>query len=101
MSQRDSDSSRQTPQTDWSRRGAQILAVVAILVLIFVGWNLGQSGPTPQRHDNTGHEASTFPGGETPEPYYHDEENNRYWHETAPGHGHWHQGPPPPEQMRD
>ena len=30
----------------------------------------------------------------TPEAWYYDEANNRHWHA---GHGHWHQGPPPPE----
>ena len=30
--------------------------------------------------------------GPTPPPWFHDVENNRHW---DPGHGHWHDGPPP------
>lgn len=35
--------------------------------------------------------------GSTPEAWEYDEANNRHW---DPGHGHWHNGPPPP-QHRD
>lgn len=68
-----------------ARRGALkplhallILVLVGIL-LAWVGHEISQQGP-----DRSG----------TPEPWYYDEANNRHWH---PGHGHWHEGPPPPE----
>jgi hypothetical protein len=35
--------------------------------------------------------------GGTPPAYYYDAANDRYW---DPEHGHWHDGPPPPESER-
>jgi hypothetical protein len=40
---------------------------------------------------------SPLPGGATPQPWQYDAPRNRYWH---PGHGHWHDGPPPDPSQR-
>lgn len=106
MTQHESDSSTSSPQPDWSRRGAQILAVIAIVVLIAVGWSVGRPDPLPQRPANPTAGAANDPNGtggadgETHEPYHYDEQNNRWWH-VENGRGHWHQGPPPPEDQRN
>lgn len=40
---------------------------------------------------------AVMPDGTAPEPWEFDAANNRHWHA---GHGHWHQGPPPPPEQR-
>ena len=40
---------------------------------------------------------ATGPGGVAPEPWAYDAATNRYF---DPGHGHWHDGQPPPPQSR-
>lgn len=100
MNQRAPDTKDTRPEPDWSRIGAQVLALVAVVTLLVVGWNLGQSDPVPQRGDQPDIQAADLPEGETPEPYYYDEPNNRWWH-VENGEGHWHQGPPPPEDQRE
>ncbi len=41
---------------------------------------------------------AVMPDGSVPGPWDYDQVNNRHWHA---GHGHWHQGPPPPEDQRE
>ncbi|MEX1015745.1 MAG: hypothetical protein WDZ31_03285 [Phycisphaeraceae bacterium] len=84
-------------QPDWSRRSAQLLAGVAVIVLVVMGINLGSTNtiaPSPAPDVQT----TGLPEGETPEPYYYDEANDRHWHEVPGRPGHWDPGPPPETQ---
>lgn len=56
------------------------------------------AGATPIEAPFDMNAPAIMPDGTAPEPWEYDPTNNRHWHA---GHGHWHQGPPPPEDQRE
>ncbi|HVR34377.1 MAG TPA: SEC-C metal-binding domain-containing protein [Methylomirabilota bacterium] len=65
------------------------IAVVALTAIaLAVVFSIPKSGPSGDGNDVP---ASPPPAGPPPAWYY-DEANDRHW---DPGHGHWHDGPPP------
>lgn len=74
-----------------------------MIVFIMIGalgvWGVAELASTST---SSGHEVAPLQSsddGDTPEPWYYDEENNRHWNPQS-GHAHWHSGPPPPESLR-
>lgn len=64
-----------------------------VVISIFAMSSMDRSpSETPETSSRSAPFRSSSPGGSTPEPWEFDAANNRHWH---PGHGHWHQGPPP------
>lgn len=58
----------------------------------------GNIAPPPQSTRSVPRLPVNSTGGSTPAPWHYDAANNRHWH---PGHGHWHDGQPPPASQRN
>jgi len=77
------------------------IGVVAALILGAWAWNTrtsespGDFISAPVSPPATAPFTGTMGG--TPAPYEYDAVNDRHWHA---GHGHWHNGPPPPPEAR-
>lgn len=87
---------RQVPgSSPGSSRTVLISLVIAAGVILGAwAWTTRTTTPVPLTSVSF---PSTDTRGGAPAPYEYDPVNNRYWHA---GHGHWHDGPPPPEARR-
>ena len=84
-------------------KGAQPVATSAPVPIPSTTTTTTQPANVPVTSSNTtvqsagSADQSPLPNGATPKPWQFDAPRNRYWH---PGHGHWHDGAPPPEPER-
>jgi hypothetical protein len=73
---------------------ALVGGIVAVIVVVaFFGPNARRGAA----RSSAGVPLSAAPSGPTPAPWAYDSTTNKHW---DPGHGHWHDGPPPVEAMR-
>lgn len=81
------------------------LLPVVVVAIGLVLWSQRNDRPTfrqaltgqPAASATASEDQSPLPDGRNPAPWEFDAPRNRHWN---PGHGHWHNGPPPPENQR-
>jgi len=79
----------------WRRKAQVALCVLLVGALagLAIMWRTSpEVSGSPGALTTAGPQSTTQPSS-TPQPWEYDAANNRHWHA---GHGHWHDGPPPP-----
>ena len=83
----ETDAGWPAPQRRSRRLRLMLSAVLVAILAVWVVTSVLVNNPQPTAP------AGNLPADQTPDPWAYDRINDRHWH---PGHGHWHDGPPPP-----
>ncbi|MCI0363505.1 MAG: SEC-C domain-containing protein [Phycisphaerales bacterium] len=84
----------------WWQGSITLVLVAGVIALVAVNTGGGEGAATPASSAQPAFgqtQPTVLSSGLTPEPWFFNTATNQHWHA---GHGHWHDGPPPPLDQR-